>query len=83
MPSTIFPSLTTFVSGSGHHLLPHPTIPPQPTIHSKKKKTSRIIKITKLDFRYILTRYTLKSGGDFKLPRVIQLFRYSITIPPR
>ncbi|MFS7919435.1 hypothetical protein Hanom_Chr03g00212661 [Helianthus anomalus] len=30
--STIFPSLTTFFSGSGHHSSPHPTISPQPTI---------------------------------------------------
>ncbi|MFS7971304.1 hypothetical protein Hanom_Chr09g00831171 [Helianthus anomalus] len=32
MSSTIFPSLTTFFSGGGHHSSPHPTISPQPTI---------------------------------------------------
>ncbi|MFS7992899.1 putative Heme oxygenase (biliverdin-producing) [Helianthus anomalus] len=31
MSSTIFPSLTTFFSGGGHHSSPHPTISPQPT----------------------------------------------------
>ncbi|MFS8031547.1 hypothetical protein Hanom_Chr17g01547171 [Helianthus anomalus] len=36
MPSTIFPSLTTFFSWGGHHSPPHPTISPQPTLHSKK-----------------------------------------------
>ncbi|MFS8000055.1 hypothetical protein Hanom_Chr12g01173881 [Helianthus anomalus] len=30
--SIIFPSLTTFFSGGGHHSSPHPTIFPQPTI---------------------------------------------------
>ncbi|MFS8008414.1 hypothetical protein Hanom_Chr14g01272551 [Helianthus anomalus] len=31
MSLTIFPSLTTFFGGNGHHSPPHPTISPQPT----------------------------------------------------
>ncbi|MFS7948892.1 hypothetical protein Hanom_Chr06g00565161 [Helianthus anomalus] len=69
MSSTIFSSLTTFSSGGGHHSPPHPTISPQPTIHSQKI-TSRVVKITKLDFCYILTHYTMRSGEDFEVPRV-------------
>ncbi|MFS7905090.1 hypothetical protein Hanom_Chr01g00043651 [Helianthus anomalus] len=37
MSSTIFPSLTTFFNGGGHHSPSHPTIFPQPTITLTKQ----------------------------------------------
>ncbi|MFS7983282.1 hypothetical protein Hanom_Chr11g00972701 [Helianthus anomalus] len=44
MSLTIFPSLTTFFSGGGHHSSPHPTIFPQPTI-PLTKPTHHALKI--------------------------------------
>ncbi|MFS8003602.1 hypothetical protein Hanom_Chr13g01215851 [Helianthus anomalus] len=41
MSSTIFPSLTTFFSGGGHHSSPHPTIPPNQQIPSQNKTLTR------------------------------------------
>ncbi|MFS7931532.1 hypothetical protein Hanom_Chr04g00357061 [Helianthus anomalus] len=59
--ATIFPSRTTFFSGGGHHSSPHPTISPQPTIHSQKNHNA-LKKSRKSDF-VKLSRVILWSGG--------------------
>ncbi|MFS7925893.1 hypothetical protein Hanom_Chr04g00290561 [Helianthus anomalus] len=55
MSSTIFPSLTTFFSGGGHHSSPHPTIFPQPT----NTLTNKTITASVADLRFTPSRNVL------------------------
>ncbi|MFS7948609.1 hypothetical protein Hanom_Chr06g00561901 [Helianthus anomalus] len=74
MSSTIFPSLTIFFSRGGHHLSPHPTIFPQPTIPHTQSIYHGVNFIT----RASITRYKLKGGvGLFFLSRV-ELFHHAL-----
>ncbi|MFS8025631.1 hypothetical protein Hanom_Chr16g01477391 [Helianthus anomalus] len=86
MSSTIFPVLTIFFGGNGHHSPPHPTISPQPTITLTKKKKKTITpvkKITKIE-SVVRSRVKLRGGGGHhgKPTRYIWPSRVELHPPP-
>ncbi|KAJ0945099.1 hypothetical protein HanPSC8_Chr03g0124271 [Helianthus annuus] len=75
MSSTIFPSLTTFFSGGGHHSSPHPTISPNQQFHPQNQTITALIFPRKMPSR---VNY-MAAVGTIWPSRVIR--KYNVTAP--
>ncbi|MFS7966002.1 hypothetical protein Hanom_Chr09g00768751 [Helianthus anomalus] len=80
MSSTIFPSLTTFFGGNGHHSPPHSTVSPNQQFHSQNLAIMALIFPRVILWNMPSRVNYMGAVGILNLPRVIR--NYNVIAPP-